>query len=207
MLWTLLLLIDHQFICDSVCSIANATKDYYCIVGIERLVLMDTIGGRHFSCGITRRMEVSFSFYGYFFRRTVCQKCNFVPNTGCPNKFRILFWSSEMNVSEASIVYKRYEKIVLCSKKLLFQPHLWTAKLKMEFFSHFAPIALCSNLFSKLLEIGEKLLKNPCSFFAVYQKGWTSNFLERNTNFFVNDARFARKHFWAYSKLVGTPCK
>ena len=80
MLWTLLLLIDHQFICDSVCSIANATKDHYCIVGIERLVLMDTIGGRHFSCGITRRMEVSLSFYGYFFRRTVCQKCNFGPN-------------------------------------------------------------------------------------------------------------------------------
>ena len=120
MLWTLLLLIDHQFICDSVCSIANATKDHYCIVGIERLVLMDTIGGRHFSCGITRRMEVSFSFYGYFFRRTVCQKCNFVPNTGCPNKFRILFWSSEMNVSEASIVYESYQKFVFCSIKLLF---------------------------------------------------------------------------------------
>ena len=42
---------------------------------------MDTIGGRHFSCGITRRMEVSFSFYGYFFRRTVCQNWNFGPNS------------------------------------------------------------------------------------------------------------------------------
>ena len=29
--------------------------------------------------------------------------------------------------------------------------------------------------------------------------------MERNTNFFVNDARFVRKHVRAYSKLVGTP--
>ena len=57
-----------------------------------------------------------------------------------------------------------------------------------------------------MLEIGEKLLKNPFSFFAVHQKGSKSIFLERNTNFFVNDARFARKHFWVHSKLVGTPC-
>ena len=57
-----------------------------------------------------------------------------------------------------------------------------------------------------MLEIGEKLLKNPFSFFVVHQKGSKSIFLERNTNFFVNDARFARKHFWVHSKLVGTPC-
>ena len=29
--------------------------------------------------------------------------------------------------------------------------------------------------------------------------------MEQNTNFFVNDARFACKHVGAYSKLVGTP--
>ena len=29
--------------------------------------------------------------------------------------------------------------------------------------------------------------------------------MELNTNFFVNDARFARNHFWVDSKLVGTP--
>jgi len=48
---------------------------------------------------------------------------------------------------------------------------LSTAKLKIEFFSHFTPIALCSNLFSKLFEIGEKLLKNPFSALAVFKKG------------------------------------
>ena len=75
----------------------------------------------------------------------------------------------------------------------------------MEFLSNFVPFVLCSNLFSRLFEIGEKLLKNPLPFFAVYKKGWKSNFLERNTNFFVNDARFARKQLWTYSKLIGTP--
>ena len=40
----------------------------------------------------------------------------------------------------------------------------------MEFFSNFAPIVLCSNLFSKLFEIGEKLLKNPFSVLAVFKK-------------------------------------
>merc|ERR1711953_316015 len=56
--------------------------------------------------------------------------------------------------------------------------------MKMEFFSNFAPIVLCSNLFSALLIIGEKLLKNPFSFLAVYKKGSKSNFLEQNTIFF-----------------------
>ena len=75
----------------------------------------------------------------------------------------------------------------------------------MEFLRNFAPIVLCSNLFSKLYEIREKLQNNSIFIFVVYKKGSKSNFLERNTFFFVNDVRFARKHFWAYSKLVGTP--
>ena len=49
------------------------------------------------------------------------------------------------------------------------------------------------------------MLKNPFSVLAVHKKGSKSNFLEQNTNFFVNDARFVRKHVRAYSKLVGTP--
>ena len=53
----------------------------------------------------------------------------------------------------------------------------------MEFLSNFSPIVLCSNLFSKLVEIGAKLLKNPFSFFAVHKKGSKSNFLEQNTYF------------------------
>ena len=76
-----------------------------------------------------------------------------------------------------------FAKNVFCSKKLLFAPFLWTAKLKMDFFSILVPIILCSNLFSKLFEIGEKWLKNPFSFLAVYKKGAKSNFLEQNTVF------------------------
>ena len=53
----------------------------------------------------------------------------------------------------------------------------------MEFLGNFSPIILCSNLFSKLFEIGEKLLKNPFSFLTVHKKGSKSNFLERNTIF------------------------
>ena len=55
-------------------------------------------------------------------------------------------------------------------------------------------------------DIGVKLLKNPFSFLAVFKKGWKSNFLEQNTNFFLNDVRFARKLLGQYSKHVGTPC-
>ena len=47
--------------------------------------------------------------------------------------------------------------------------------------------------------------KKPFSFLQFRKKGWKSNFLERNTIFFVNVARFACKHFWVYPKLVGTP--
>ena len=53
----------------------------------------------------------------------------------------------------------------------------------MEFIGNFFPKILCSNLFSKLFEIGEKLLKNPLSFFTVYKKGSKSIFLEQNTTF------------------------
>ena len=49
-----------------------------------------------------------------------CTLSDFTRNTGCPNKFEIMFWSSEMNVSEASIVYESYEKFIFCSIKLLF---------------------------------------------------------------------------------------
>ena len=67
--------------------------------------------------------------------------------------------------------------------------------MRMEFLSNFSPIVLCSNLFVKLSDIGVKFLKNPFSFLAVFIKGGKSNFLERNTNFFVKDARLAHKHF------------
>ena len=118
------------------------------------------------------------------------------------DRLNVIFWSSEACQRRLRILRQN----VFCSIKLLFEHFLWTAKMKMEFLGNFSPNIICSNLFSKLSEIGEKWLSNPYSFLAVPKKGWKSNFLEQNTNFFVNVARFARKHFWAYPKLVGTPC-
>ena len=111
-------------------------------------------------------------------------------STGCPNKFGIRF------VSETSIVYK---KIVLCSKKLLIQPFLWTARNDNGFLSHFSPIS--NTLLNRLLHriIGEKLPKNSSLIFAVHKKGWKSNFLEQNT-FFPK----IRNFHWQTSELQNT---
>ena len=74
-----------------------------------------------------------------------------------------------------------FRKNVFCSMKLLFEPFLWTAKMKMEFLSNLSPIS--NNLLNKLLHktIGGKLLKNSIFNFAVDKKGWKSNFMEQNT--------------------------
>ena len=71
-------------------------------------------------------------------------------NTGCPNKFGIMFWSSEMNGSEVNIVYESYEKFVFCSIKLLFQPYFLSCKIENSFLKQLFSIILCSNLFSKM---------------------------------------------------------
>ena len=59
------------------------------------------------------------------------------------------------------------KKFVLCSKKLLIQPFLKTAKTENGFLSNFSPIS--NNLLNKLLHktIGAKLLKNSIFNFAV----------------------------------------
>ena len=100
--------------------------------------------------------------------------------TGCPNKFGIMFWSSEMNASEASIVYENYKKIVFCAIKLLFQPFFLNCKNKNGFLKQ-----LFSILLNKLLHnIMEKCCyKKPFSFLQCKKKGWKSNFMEQNTNF------------------------
>ena len=43
--------------------------------------------------------------------------------------------------------------------------------------------------------------------FYSLQKRLKKQFFGAEYNFFVNIARFARKHFLAYPKLVGTPCR
>ena len=63
------------------------------------------------------------------------------------------------------------KKFVFRSKKLLFQPFFLNCKNKNGFLKQLFSIILCSNLFSKLFEIGEKLLKNPFSVLAVFKKG------------------------------------
>ena len=62
-------------------------------------------------------------------------------------------------------------KFVFCSKKLLFEPFLLTAKNEYGFESHFSPIS--DNLLNKLLHkiIEEKLPKNSIFIFAVQKKG------------------------------------
>ena len=72
----------------------------------------------------------------------------------------------------------------------------------MEFLSNFSPIVLCSNLLSKLFEIGKKLLKNPFSILQFSKKAKKAIFWSK-IQFFVNVARFARKK---YPKLARTPC-
>ena len=70
------------------------------------------------------------------------------------DRLNAIFWSSEVFQQRLRILRKN----VFCSIKLLFQPFLWTAKKPMEFLGNFFPKILCSNLFSKLFEIGEKWL-------------------------------------------------
>ena len=81
--------------------------------------------------------------------------------TGCANKF----WRSEKFFEQNERQLKKY--FVFCSKKLLFQPFLGTARNDNGFLSHFSPIS--NNLLNKLLHmiIGEKLPKNSSFIFAV----------------------------------------
>ena len=61
--------------------------------------------------------------------------------TGCPNKFGIMFWSLNMNVSEASIVYDSNEKNCTLLQKIAFSalfPKLqnWKWLLEATFFHY-----------------------------------------------------------------------
>ena len=118
------------------------------------------------------------------------------------DRLNAIFWSSEVCQRRLRILRKN----VFCSIKLLFKPFLWTAKRQMEFLGNFFPKILCSNLFSKLFEIGEKWLKNPLSFLAVPKKGWKSNFLEQNTIFFCKRSSLRSQTFLSLSQTCWTPC-
>ena len=74
-------------------------------------------------------------------------------------------------------------------RNCFFSLFLATAKLKMEFLSNFSPIVLCSNLLSKLFEIGKKLLKNPFSILQFSKKAKKAIFWSK-IQFFVNFKSF-----------------
>ena len=51
------------------------------------------------------------------------------------------------------------------------------------------------------------MLQKAIFIFAVEEKRLKKQFFgAKYIFFFVNDAHFVRQHFWAYPKLVGTPC-
>ena len=83
--------------------------------------------------------------------------------TGCPNKFGIMFWSSEMNVSEASIVYESYKKIVFCSKKLLFQPYFLSCKIENGFLKQLFPYSYVVIYLVKWRKVSSKSYFYFCS--------------------------------------------
>ena len=103
------------------------------------------------------------------------------------------------------------KKIVFCSKKLLFQPFLWTAKNDNGFVSNFSPIS--NNLLNKLLkrQLEQSCLKIPFSILQFTKKAQKAILWSR-IHFFVKFVIFTGKllsfrilHL-AYPKLVGTPC-
>ena len=119
-------------------------------------------------------------------------------------------WDKLRNVYERSAL-RLQKKIVFCSKKLLFQPFLGTARNDNGFLSHFSPIS--DNLLNKLLHkiIEEKLPKNSIFIFAVQKKAEKAILWSR-IRFFGKFVIFAYKllsfrilHL-AHPKLVGTPC-
>lgn len=95
--------------------------------------------------------------------------------------------SSEMFESEASIVYKN----VLSLLKIASLSFFGELQIKNCFKKQFS---LCSDLFS----ISENnCFRKQFLFSSLQRNDQKAIFRSENTFFFVNDARFTRKHFWA----------
>ena len=71
------------------------------------------------------------------------------------------------DMSEVSIVFESYEKIVFCSIKLLFQPYFLNCKIQNDFLKQLFSIFLCSELFSKM---EKSCFKKPFSFLQFRKK-------------------------------------
>ena len=102
-------------------------------------------------------------------------------HAGCPNKSGTMFWSSELFANES---WKVYEKMYFAPKNCFLSIFCELQNWK----SVIDPIFSWSDLFSKLEKIRTFILQ-------LSKKCSKSNFLEQNTNFFVNVACLARKHF------------
>ena len=121
---------------------------------------------------------------------------------GFPNKFG----TDQKLCSEAHnfLQTKRatFTKInVFHSKKIRFEPFLWTARHENGFLSNFSPIS--NNLLNRLLHkiIGEKLLQNSIFIFTVHRKGSKCNFWNE-IYIYVKVSGFARKLFWASGHCI-----
>ena len=125
-------------------------------------------------------------------------------STGCPNKFGIgLMWYSEAQ-KFANKSYEFSEKMNSAPKNCFFSLFCKLQKSNWNFSATFLQLSYVVIYLVNCLILEKSGLKIHYHFLQFTKKGWISNFLEHNTNFFVNDARFAHK---AYSKLVGTPCR
>ena len=115
------------------------------------------------------------------------------------NRQNVIFWSLHAN--------RKITKKCILLQKIEFGSFFFVnCKIENWILSDFSPIILCSNLFSKLFAIGEKLLQNPFSFLQFTKKDWNSIFWSR-IHFFGKRILFRSQTFWGYSKLVGTLCK
>ena len=101
-------------------------------------------------------------------------------------------WNRLRNVCEQS--EHRLQKNCILLQKNAFSAFFENCKIENGFLSNFFPIS--NNLLNKLLHktIGVKLLKILFSFQQFLKKAEKAFFWSK-IHFFVNDARFARKHF------------
>ena len=126
---------------------------------------------------------------------SICSKASFkLVLSGCESGV-FLITSSNNNLYLKRILQSGYvnEKMYFAPKNCFLSLFSWTAKCKMAFESNFWPIYYINYYIRQIAE------KKPFSILQFRKKGAKSNFLERNTFFFVSVIR-------SWSKLAGTHC-
>ena len=96
--------------------------------------------------------------------------------------------------------------------KNCFLRHFWELqKIKLDFSATFLQFHTVYYIKYYKRQLEESSLKIPFSYLQFRKKPekailWSQIHFWRKNKIFLNVARFACKHFWAYSKLVWTPC-